>query len=217
MQTIGIYIVSFVVGIFVGNAVLKKPNVLPKVTNIQQQTSSSSFSIEPPPSESLKGTISSRSGTLLWESRIATEPSELTANVPIQQGEEYITGKKSSATFQFATIGSITLSENTDISFIQTMPIDFVVKQNNGNVNYTINETAPLSIRIRNALITKTSGIIQITIKSDDPIITISTIKGTAQIGFNDLENVSQVFTLREGQIYEYDSDNHTAINAKNK
>jgi len=217
MQTIGIYIVSFIVGIFIGNTVLKKPNVLPKVTNTQQQTSSSSFSIEPPPSESLKGTISSRSGTIQWESRIATEPSELTADVPIQQGEELITNKKSGATLQFTSVGSITLSENTDVSFIQTLPIDFVVKQNNGVVNYEINGSTPLSIRIRNALITKTSGTIKIAIKSDESIITISTIKGTAQIGFNDLENVSQVFTLREGQVYEYDSDNHTAINAKNK
>lgn len=71
----------------------------------------------------------------------------------------------------------------------------------------------PLSIRMRTALVTKESGTIEISITEDDPIILISTLNGTAKIGFNDTEGISQVFDLREGQIYEYNSDERTAMN----
>ena len=84
-------------------------------------------------------------------------------------------------------------------------------------MKYIITGTTPLSIRVRNALVTKTDGEIEITIQEGDPIVLISTTQGTAQIGFNDLDFVSQVFTLREKQTYEYNSDERTAVNSMNK
>lgn len=211
MKNIGLFIISLLIGIgmvFVGFQ--QKPI-------IQKQKKISTFSIETPPSKSLKGSIISRSGTLFWESRIATAPSELKNNVQIQQGERLITKDKSSITVNFDHVCSIVFSENADLSFIQTLPVDFVVEQKKGTIKYVVNGNTPLSIRIRNALITKISGTIQITVTDDDPIISISVIQGTARIGFNDLDYVSQVFTLQEGQVYEYNNDERTAINTKNK
>jgi len=219
MKGAGLFIICFLVGIGIvfGYSKFKTNNNLQQKIVVNKQTPTLTFSIEKPPSESLKGSITSRTGILFWESRIATEPGELKNDVQIEQGEELITKDKSSAIMNFDHVGTFTLSENSDLSFIQTLPIDFVVEQKTGTIKYEVNGETPLSIRIKNALITKTSGIIQITITDEDPIITISTIQGTAQIGFNDLDYVSQVFTLREGQIYEYNNDERTAINTKNK
>lgn len=218
MKNIRLLIIGFLIGIgsVFGYSILKKQNFQQKPIT-QKQAPTSTFSIKSAPSESLKGLIASRSGTLLLELRIATEPSKLKDNVQIQQGERLITGDKSSATVDFDRVCSIVFSENADLSFIQTLPIDFVVEQKKGTIKYMVNGNTPLSIRIRNALITKISGIIQITVTDEDPIISISTIQETAKIGFNDLDFVSQVFVLREGQIYEYNSDERTAINTKNK
>jgi len=191
-------------------------NTLPKSLP-QTPSPTPFFSVETPPSESLRGTISSRSGTLFWESRVATEPAKLTDSAPIEQGERLISKEKSNAVVVFNTVGTMKLSENTDVSFIQTLPIDFVVEQKEGIIQYEMNGTVPLSIRMRNALITKTSGTIQIEMKSGDSVIRVSTLKGTAQIGFNDSDYVSQVFTLREGQVYDYDSSERTTVNEKNK
>lgn len=203
-------------GIILGYVFLKTPNSTP--THLVKVPSPiPTYSVEAPPSESLRGTIASRSGTLQWESRIATIASELTTDEPMEQGEELITGVNSGATVDFNNKYSLMFGENSDVSFIQTIPIDFVVEQNKGTINYTINNNTPLSIRIRSAILTKTAGSIQVTITEDNPIILISTLQGTAQIGFNDLDYVSQVFTLREGQVYEYNSDERTAINSKNK
>ncbi|MBI4225737.1 hypothetical protein HY612_01355 [Candidatus Roizmanbacteria bacterium] len=214
MKDLVLFIISLVLGIGIvfGYSILKTQNI-PQKPVISKKSPASTFSIDTPPSKSLKGSIASRSGTLLWESRIASSPGKLEDTIQIQQGERLITEDKSSATVNFAQVGSFELSENSDLSLIQTLPVDLVVEQKKGKIKYTVNGTTPLSIKIRSALITKRSGIIDIALANDDPIITIATIQGTAQIGFNDLDYISQVFTLREGQIYEYDSDERTAIN----
>lgn len=209
------------VGAVIGYTKSQKPKIIPSSVVLTQikptAIPSSTFSIETPPSESLQGSISARLGTLLWESRIATEPSELTTDVKMKQGERLLTTAKSSAVITFDKLGSISLSENSDLSFIQTLPIDFVVQQKSGSIVYELNDTTPLSIRIRNALITKTSGKINVSMADGDSVIVISTLEGTAQIGFNDVDIISQVFTLREGQVYEYNSDERTAINQNNQ
>ncbi|OGK12534.1 hypothetical protein A2859_01530 [Candidatus Roizmanbacteria bacterium RIFCSPHIGHO2_01_FULL_37_16b] len=214
MKDLVLFIISLVLGIGIvfGYSILKTQNNLQKQV-ISKKSPASTFSIDTPPSESLKGSIASRSGTLLWESRIASSPGKLEDTIQIQQGERLLTEDKSSATVNFAQVGSFELADNSDLSLFQTLPVDLVVEQKKGKIKYTVNGKTPLSIKIRNALITKKSGIIEISLADDDPTVLISTIRGSAQIGFNDLDYVSQVFNLREGQIYEYDSDERTAIN----
>lgn len=183
----------------------------PAKKTVSQPTSS--FSIVTPPSESLGGKILSRSGKLSWESRTATAPAELSGTTKLSQGERIITDTGSNAVLEFDRFGKIILSGESDLAFPQTLPSDFVVNQRRGKIKYEMSGEIPLSIRMRTALVTKESGTIEISIAGDDPIILISTFNGTAKIGFNDTEGVSQVFDLREGQIYEYNSDERTAMN----
>lgn len=216
MRNIGLFIIGLLVGAGFIFGYARLTTQRPQ-NPLKTAKSVSTFSIDAAPSQSLKGSIVSRSGTLFWESRIATEPAPLNDNVQIQQGERLITQDKSNTSIRFDHVGSITLSENTDVSFIQTLPIDCVIEQKKGTVTYKKEGVIPLSIRIRSAIITNISGTVQITMTEGDSIILISTIQGTAQIGFNDLDFVSHVFTLREGQVYEYNSDERTTINTKNK
>lgn len=216
------YIGLFIIGLLVGVSAIFMFSILktqesPPLRQKPIPTPASTFSIETPPSESLKGSITKRSGILFFESRTATAPAQLNDSVPIQQGEKLIAKEEGSATVNFDRVGSMMLLENADLAFIQTLPVDFVVEQKKGTVKYIITGEIPFSIRIRNALLTKTTGSIEITMEDEDPVITISTFQGQALIGFNDLDYISQVFTLNEGQIYEYDSDERTAINIKNK
>ena len=195
-----------------------KTVVAPKAIIQEEKPSlSPTFSIEPPPSDSIKGIITSQSGHLLWSSRIATAPSELKNNTQIQQGEQLITQEKSTAIVSFPNVGTMTFSEKSDISFIQTLPIDLVVQQNHGTITYIVSGQIPLSIRMRSALLTTITGTIKISMTDGESVVLISTTDGTAQIGYNDKENISRVFTLRTGQVYEYNSDERTTINTKNK
>lgn len=218
MKDLRILIIGFLVGVAaVSGFTILKTQEQPPETVVKERRPTSSFSIEPAPSESIKGTISDRRGELLWESRMATEPATLSDNVLIQQGERLVTKDSGSVQIDFPRLGSISLNENTDLSFIQTLPVNFVVNQTKGFVEYEIVGDVPLSIRIRSAILTKDNGNIEVTVTEGDSLIRISPLTGTATIGFNDLEYVSRVFELREGETYEYDSDQRTAINIKNK
>ncbi|MFZ6034736.1 MAG: hypothetical protein ACOYUB_01120 [Patescibacteria group bacterium] len=205
-----------IVGIALGlglTALYLEYRLTEKPPNKTSPQPTSSFSIATPPSESLTGKILSRSGKLLWESRTATTPAELSGTTNLSQGERIITDKGSNAVLEFDRFGKIILSEESDLAFPQTLPSDFVVNQRFGKIKYEMSGEISLSIRMRTALVTKESGTIEISMTEDDPIILISTLNGTAKIGFNDAEGVSQVFDLREGQIYEYNSDERTAMN----
>ncbi len=218
MKDLRMLIIGFLVGVAaVSGFTIFKTQEQPPETVVKERRPTSSFSIEPAPSESIKGTITDRRGELLWESRVATEPAALSDNVLIQQGERLVTKDNSSVRIDFPRLGSISLNENADLSFIQTLPVNFVVNQTKGFVEYKIAGDVPLSIRIRSAILTKDNGNIEVTVTEGDSLIRISPLTGTATIGFNDLEYVSRVFELREGETYEYDSDQRTAINIKNK
>src|SRR3989344_1305020 len=102
MKDLVLFIISLTLGIgaVFGYSILKTQNI-PQKQEINKKSPASTFSIEPAPSESLKGSIVSRSGTLLWESRIASSPGKLEDAVQIQQGERLITEVESSATVSF--------------------------------------------------------------------------------------------------------------------
>lgn len=207
MKYIGLFLIFFCIGAAI-IFFLPKPEKKIPVQTVD------TFSVIAPPSESLQGIITDRSGVLLYEPRgVASEAAELAIET-VKQGERLVTKEKSSATVDFNKKVSVALSENSDISFVQTLPVNMVVQQQKGSAVYETTGEIPLSIRLRSALLTKADGIVKITMKDGDSIILIETTKGTAQIGFNDPDFISRVFTLREGQAYEYNSDERTAINA---
>src|SRR3989338_454957 len=132
MKDLVLFIISLVLGIGIvfGYSILKTQNNLQKQV-ISKKSPASTFSIDTPPSESLKGSIASRSGTLLCESRIASSPGKLEDTIQIQQGERLLTEDKSSATVNFAQVGSFELADNSDLSLFQTLPVDLVVCKRN--------------------------------------------------------------------------------------
>src|SRR5579872_4703562 len=80
----------------------------------------SAFSLSQAPSESLRGVIESLSGNISWQSRTATEETNINFPIPRQQGEVLET-KVGKVTLSFANIGKIDLFEDTKVSFIQTL------------------------------------------------------------------------------------------------
>lgn len=174
------------------------------------------FQILTPPAQSMTGKITHYEGDILREDRVATEPSKLTGSMAIVQGERLITQENASATIVFGTDFSFNVDEKADLSFIQTLPVDFVVQQTSGTVDYKSESATPLSIRVRNALIAKPFGTIRITLTDGDSIVLLESLTGPTTIGFNDEEFITRVFDLREGEVYEYNSDEKTVINVKN-
>jgi len=70
------------------------------------------YSLEDPPSESLRGQIATMSGEIYWQGRIATESSQIFDPQEILQGESVSIKKDSDLTIEFDNACIIEMSEH---------------------------------------------------------------------------------------------------------
>jgi len=165
------------------------------------------FSLEKAPTDSLSGEVASISGKVAWQSRIA--PVAILINLPtrLSQGEEVDTYNDGNALIGFAKVGTITEASNTQISFIQTLPQNFVVLQKQGVADYLKSGANPLSIVALDLLINIDSGECSIFVDKDNALVTVSVKTGSASAAFNDSDNNTNVVSLTAGQKYVFDDN----------
>jgi len=209
-----LFLVAFILGLiaafFYSYWKTNKVTIAPVTKKTVQKKSS--FSIEEPPKNSVKGTIESISGSVKWESRIATAPSEIIKPVKISQGEVLETSEDGEATIIFKDIASIVLSSESKLSIIQTLPANFVFDQKSGSVSYEKLGETPISVRALHMLTKINSGKITLSIDSETGEITIDAKKGSAQIGFNNIDNVSTVVDIEKGEKLIYNDETRETL-----
>lgn len=174
------------------------PQTQSYITPVSHHTS---FSLDTPPSDSLRGNIATMSGTVDWESRSATQPATLHSSPQIEQGEDIATETDGTALVQFPTCCSMQLSPLTHLSFVQTLPANIVIAQSQGSVEYATTNI-PVSVRSLSLLITMTNDDIVFTMSKTQPILSIFVKKGLLQASYNDLQYNSTVIPVTEGQTF---------------
>lgn len=165
--------------------------------------------IDNPPKNSIKGEITDLDGEVKWQSRAASESATINAVQPLQQGELIETGADSSASVSFDTI-TAELFEQSSLEFPQTLPDKFMFVQRSGEVLYSNPKDSGLSVRSHALISVLKNGSMRISILPDEPVITIENIEGTIQIGYNDSDLESHVVTLKDGDIFSFDTDERT-------
>lgn len=167
------------------------------------------FSLADAPADSLRATITKLSGDVTWQSRTATEAAPLTASRILQQGEILTTGSGGTASLTFAGSCLITLSPDTELNLTQTLPANIVLEIPNGRITSEKKCPEPISIRSMHLLLSQIEGTLQFTALDDGTII-IGVTDGSAQVGFNDSDNVSTVLTINAGESLTYDDSTRT-------
>lgn len=201
-----IFLIFLFIGIVLGSSyyVWKSNQTNSDIERVKKEPR---FSIEKAPKNSEKGTIQSMSGTIKWQSRIATEAAQIIQSVPLQQGEELMSGEDGNAVINYLTGLTISLSPNSHISVIQTLPTNFVFNQINGTIEYQKNNPIPLAIRSFHLLTQMDNGDVQIMTDEKTALVDITVKRGSVRIAFNDLQNVSNVISLYEGDAYLFDDE----------
>lgn len=171
----------------------------------------SNFSLVNAPSESLRGNITYMTGDTKWESRIATEAAVITKPVTVQQGESLETGIDGEINLTFDKAAWIYMAPDTSLGVVQTLPADLVFSQNNGSVEYKKLAALPLTVRVLHLLI-ENGGDIKVSIDKDLPVITTEIVSGSATFAYNDINNTSQVLTLKTGQKFVFNDDTRQAV-----
>ena len=171
----------------------------------------SRFSLDKAPSQSLVGNITSMDGEVRYESRTATESAKISAPVSVQQGEGLSTGDSGSFVLNFKDVADISVSSNSGINVVQSLPADLVFAQTLGSVEYKKIGDYPVTIRVGH-LIVEDSGDIKISFTADSPITTIVVINGSTTVAYNNLYNVSKVVKVSTGQTLKFNEGNRKVV-----
>jgi hypothetical protein len=166
------------------------------------------FSLQNAPSESLKGTIASLSGTVSWLSRTGVKPVQLKGQQVIQQGEEISTGSNGKVVLNIQNDSWLALAPNTHVSIIQLLPQNFVFEQDHGTAGYQNTIQVPVSIKSLDLVTLVNKGIVSLSVDPQKQIVTLSVKKGTAKEGYEDLQNTTNVVTVTAGQTFVFDETN---------
>lgn len=202
MKFVGIFIIFFVLGLFgvVGYKILTtKPTKDGPIVPLPIKTAINDFSIELPPTDSIKGNIISSSGEIYWISRIATDEAKLTTKT-LQQGESIRTAKDGSLTIEFPTQAQIQVNNETQIDFAQTLPVSFLINIASGSANVKKLEK-PVSIRAMHLLIRQNSGELEIGVDSENALINLNIKSGSITTSYNDLNLVTHTNDFNVGKV----------------
>lgn len=169
------------------------------------------FSLEKAPVDTLSGEVASISGKIAWQSRIAPVAILINSPTKLQQGEEVDSYNDGNAFIDFPKVGTIVISPNTQINFIQTLPQNFVVWQKQGSANYEKNGENPVSVIALDLLVNIGSGTSCLVVLDKDTANVIVTVKsGSITAAFNDSDNNTNVVSVKAGHEYFFDDGSKT-------
>jgi len=212
MKSLFLFLVFIVIGAGITIAFLSQ-TAKTRVTQPKKEAVplSTKFSLKDAPSQTLRGTVLSLTGEVLWQSRIASEPASIATLSSVQQGEELVTSESGEFTVQFLKTCTIKMSQYTHLNFAQTLPSAIVLQQRKGVVSITNACTTPLSVRALHLLIQINQGESTISVDEEENIITIDVLTGDVTVAYNDDENVSTVLNLKNGETLTFDDTTRTA------
>lgn len=164
------------------------------------------FSVENAPSYSLRGTITEMNDGIWWVSRTATEASQLTSRIMVQQGDTLIASDSGNITVAFGDAAELKMEEDSAVDIVQTLPVDLVFGQRRG-VAEDMSKTSPVSVRSLRLLITQTDGVMRVQVDEDTHFITVEVESGDARAAYNDVDFVSQIVRIGERERFVFDSD----------
>lgn len=165
------------------------------------------FSVANAPSQSLSGDITSMSGNVAWQSRTADYATLINSPVKIRQGEAISTYENGKAVISFPAIGNMTLSPNTQVGFIQTLPANFVVEQKQGISAYNKNGNIPISVSALDLLINIDEGSSTVSVDKDSTNIVVVVNSGSVTVAFNDTNNNTNIVTVNQGEQYLFNDN----------
>jgi hypothetical protein len=169
------------------------------------------FSLEKAPTDSLSGEIASISGKIAWQSRIAPVAILINASTKLQQGEEVDSYNDGNAAIDFPEVAVITISPNTQVNLIQTLPQNFVVWQKQGLANYEKSGENPVSVIALDLLINVESGAsCSILLDKENARVTVTVKTGSVTAAFNDSDNNTNVVLVKSVHEYIFDDNSKT-------
>jgi hypothetical protein len=207
------YIITFLLYFALGIFIFASYKEISKIINSQKLTSplpEITFSLNSAPSESLKANITYRSGRVKWQSRTATQASEIKDKIQIQQGEDVITTDNAKATAEIPDILKIDIEEKSQINFIQTLPENILIEQKEGTVNYEKLDNNQITVRIDKLIIKLINGSIKVVADDESPFVAVD-VDGNVTAAFNSINLTTKTIDVPKNKRLIYNKESKTA------
>ncbi len=161
-----------------------------------------------PPAQSLKGVLTTMTGSVLHKTRDANIFVEATPSATIFIGESIATNADGKATILIPNLSNISIGKNAEIVFVNIFPENTVFQQKNGKILYDMTSTSPVAIRALHTLIQASKTRLSVNIIDSD--ISVSVEKGEAKVAFVDTDNITHVYTILDGKQANIDDASRT-------
>lgn len=214
IKKILLFTTAFVAGlgiVFIYYQIVNFPAVKIKIPNFNNILQNSFFSLVKAPSKSLVGTVTSLSGDVEWQSRIATDSAKIFSPIQIQQGESVSTGLNGSMNISFPGSSEINIFPLSTIEFAQTLPADIVIAQTKGSVEYKKLSDVPLTVRALHLLV-EGGGNFKVTIDDKKPVIEVFVETGSVTVAYNDINNLSKVVEIPADKILSFNDKTRKTV-----
>ena len=217
MKHFFIFALFFLVGVLgiITYGILQKNPGKP-VTSIIQTVAKPNFDIAVAPSESIRGSIKQMTGDVFWQSRTATESSQIPFDFAqghgLQQGEEIQTKENGNLTIEFPNVTNVVIAPKTQIDFVQTLPTEFVMSIASGSANFKKLSETPVGIRSYHLLVRQNSGEIGINVDTEKGFTNLNIISGSVTVAYNDLNLDSHVVDFQAGKKVSFNDGTRTIV-----
>ncbi len=208
-----ILMTAAVVAYFVLNRKLSKISVpsMPSIPSVADLIKFSRFSLEKAPSQALVGSITSMTGEINYEPRLATESAKLDKPRDIQQGEILETGADGNLAISFKDTAAVVMDVSTKVNIAQTLPANIVFVQTKGTAEYKKLSQTPVSIRALHLLIENGENV-KVSFDDVKPVITVVAASGSSKVAYNNLNTDTRVIDLNEGETLIFNDVTRRAV-----
>jgi hypothetical protein len=205
MKNIVIFALYLALGIFMF-FVYKEVGIIMNTQRLTSPLPEIPFSLNFAPSETLKGNIISLSGDVKWQSRTATQASQITHKIEIQQGEDILTGKDGTISILIPEKLNINLGPESEINFIQTLPENILIEQKSGIALYENPKKQNVTVRISGLIVKLNSGNTKVTTDPKSDYVTID-VDGNITASYNDLNIISRIVSVAQNKRLIFDKE----------
>lgn len=185
----------------------EEPAISEPLNNQGTILSPTPFSLQPP-AQSLRATLTQKSGSVLHKTRDTNAFAEATPSGTILIGESIATSENGKATIGIPSLATISMENDTELVFANMYKENTVLQQKSGKILYTITSVLPVSIRALHTLISSNQSVFLVSVIDSD--IAVTSQKGGVKIAFVDNENTTHVYTIPEGKRANIDDANRT-------
>lgn len=133
----------------------------------------------------------------------------LDMNTVLQQGEKLVASDSGNITITFSDTSEVNLHPKTIVEIVQTLPINLVFNQLNGDAEYLAKDHQ-FTVRMLNLLVSFSQAKVSLAFDDKTGKITLAVISGGAVAAYNDVDFVSQRVFLREKDHFVFDNEKRT-------